>query len=482
MNNSTEIEKENVITSFAWRGSASVIQFLLSLSVTLILMNYIGPDDYGLLAKVFIVLAVFNLFLDFGFSLAIVQQKELTRQNLSSHFIVSMLIAVFLATLMVLSRNKIAIFFEDERLSKILLYFSITLILGGSILIHRALHHRKMDFKKLAYIELSSLFLSALVGIYFAMKGYGYWAVVYQLVTLNVLQFFFFWSTDIFTPILFFKKSDILKTLNFSSYIFFINLLKYVSELLDQFMMTFSYSSATLGTYNRAISIVRNPVAIIPGTISQVLFPLFSKLENTTSSKKNKIENIYFRTSRILLFTFTPIFITAYIFGDDIISTIFREEWKLLIPYFRLLSLLSILLILNLEGTLLLAKGNTKSLFHITIPLQLITIISILIGINHGVETLIIYLIISEFINRVIMLLFLKYKIDLNLKEYFKYIVSVIIPITIITVTIFCISNVFNSSLYRFLALIITYIISMTLFIKYTRFGVCKELNKLIPW
>ena len=58
-------------------------------------------------------------------------------------------------------------------------------------------------------------------------------------------------------------------------FIFISMITDYAVQLLDQFLISVYYLAAVLGHYNRASSLVKTLVYLVPGTIGQVLFPLF---------------------------------------------------------------------------------------------------------------------------------------------------------------------------------------------------------------
>ena len=173
--------KEIAIAGIGWRSTSTIIQFVLSIVLTIVFMQYISPEGYGIIAKLLIILGLVNIFLDLGYSQSIVQQKSEDSESLSTHFYWILSVSIALATILYLLSAQISTVYLQEELNLLLKLFSITVILGGSIIVHRALLHRRMEFKRLAFIELSSFLLSGILGLYLGLAENCHNTLLYRV-------------------------------------------------------------------------------------------------------------------------------------------------------------------------------------------------------------------------------------------------------------------------------------------------------------
>ena len=157
--------KEIAIAGIGWRSTSTIIQLLLSIVLTIVFMQYISPEGYGIIAKLLIILGLVNIILDFGYSKSIVQQKYEDSESLSTHFYWILVVSIALATILYSLSAQISTVYLQEEVNLLLKLFCINVILGGSIIVHRALLQRPMEFKRLALIELSSLSVSGILGL-----------------------------------------------------------------------------------------------------------------------------------------------------------------------------------------------------------------------------------------------------------------------------------------------------------------------------
>lgn len=430
--------REVAIAGIGWRSFSTIIQFVLSIALTVVFMQYISPEGYGIIAKLLIVLGLVNIFIDLGYSQSIVQQKSEDTESLSTHFYWIVAVSIVIAGTLFASASWISTIYRQEELYLLIRLFCITVVLGGSIIVHRALLHKRMDFKKLAMIELSSFVISGVLGLYLVLQGYDYMAVVYQLLFASVLQFIFFWANRHFVPKFKFVWSRLRATRGFSVFIFISMITDYAVHLLDQFLISLYYHAAVLGHYNRAASLMKTPVAIVPGTVSQVLFPLFSGMRHDTEKEsKQYIGSIYLRSHGVIVFLFVPIFLACYLFADSIVVVLFPDSWLPMIPYFKILSLIACVSVTMIEGSVILSYGNADRFFYISLPGKLIIIVSLIVGVYFGIELMLWGLLVGTIVSKGLYLLALHRFFGVGFTIYSRTILPLFVPIVVYGVLLY---------------------------------------------
>ncbi len=180
-----------VIWSFVERFSVQGVVFVLDL----IIARIIGPDNYGLIALLAIFMTVSQVFIDGGFSSALIQRKSRTEADYSTVFYINLGISIFIYVLLFLAAPLIASFFGQPILSSITRVYSFNLVLNSLVAVNRTKLTIAVDFKTQSKISFYSALLSGIVGVVLALLGYGVWSLVVQalvLAGLNVLLSFYF--------------------------------------------------------------------------------------------------------------------------------------------------------------------------------------------------------------------------------------------------------------------------------------------------
>lgn len=472
--------REKSISGVAWRGFSSAFQFVLNLVISIILMRLIGPDQYGIIAKIIIVMTVFNIFLDFGFSQAIIQEKNITDSYLSTQFWISIAIGLFLAITLYVLSPFFATFYEVASLKNIFIVFAISILFGSTFIVQRALMHKRLQFKKLAIISIVSVSISAIIGVYLAVKYESYTAVVAQLISSVFIQGILTWFLSDFSPSQKFDRSSFSRSSNFSIYLFIADIIRYLVDILDQFLISIMYSQSTLGLYNRSLALIKSPARILPDTFNAVLFPLFSTYDNTIENDR-KINDIYYKIASIISFFLVPIFLVFWLFAHEIVLTILGETWLEIIEYSKIIALIAIVITLNIEGPIYLAKGQSKSLLYLVIVNKSIILISIFIGIQWDIITMLYCILFAEILVRIIKVIFVRHLFSVNILDYCKHVFTSVLLGILVTVVIYfiCISSGLKSSL-LIVTIALLYSLLIFLFIRFLPIGAPKYINDVI--
>ncbi len=471
--------KSLAIQSISWKGFGAFAQLFFGFAFTLLLMRYISPDAYGVVAKVYIILSLFNVFLDFGFSMGIVQSKEKSRSFLSSHFYLSLMIAVGLAIIMIASAKSISVFYQVPELQHILYALSANLVIGGLVIVHRAVLQKKLRFKALSIIQFIGFFISGLIALILAYFGYGYYAIIAQIIVLNIIQSILLWTFSRFTPSLHFSWQDIRKTSQFSVYIFFIQVINYASEILDQFLSSIYFSQDTLGKYNRSISLTRTPVRLIPSTFGNVLFPLFTHSIQEKGIDRN--EELYIRSSCIVFHLIAPLLSIICIAPRTIVEFLLPTEWWDISPYIQLLAFISLFMILEIEGSLFLSKGKSQELAKVSTVNKIIRIASIVIGIANGLMALLYALLCAEIIMRMVYLFSVRFYLKGNIVLYLKRLAIPLVSTLFFAGIVYCLKYIFALNGIAFLiSSIISYLLYLTISYRFEIGQGGKDLGVLI--
>ena len=91
--------KKQTLKGIAFLGAGKSAGRIISFVNTLILARIRAPEDYGLMAMAMVVVGFVSFFNDIGLGSAIIQRKEVSKEELSGTFYLSMIISVALFTL-----------------------------------------------------------------------------------------------------------------------------------------------------------------------------------------------------------------------------------------------------------------------------------------------------------------------------------------------------------------------------------------------
>ncbi len=165
--------KEQAIKGTVWTIIQQWANKFVSLITFTLLARLLEPESFGLIALSGTFLAFIQLFLDQGFTTAIVQRKDLEREHLDTAFWTNIGIAIFMTAITLISAEVVAVFFREPNLAPVIRWLSLSFLISSFNGVQNAIFTKKLDFKLLAIFSLISTFVSALVGITMAFMGFG---------------------------------------------------------------------------------------------------------------------------------------------------------------------------------------------------------------------------------------------------------------------------------------------------------------------
>jgi PST family polysaccharide transporter len=370
--------KSVLVSGVFYTAVGKYIGVFISLIVSAILARFISPDDFGIFAIANVFLVFFSIIYDSGFSVAIVQQKDLSEEEISDIFSISVYISIIIASIFFLLSQLISDFYKNEYLVGICRILSINLLFSSLNTIPNSLFLKYKQFKFIAIRTISIQIILGIVSSISAVMGFGLYALLINPVFGAIILFL---TNYIKYPIKFRINPNIntlKKIFSYSAFQFLFNFINYFSRNLDNLLIGKFMGVRSLGYYEKSYKLMLMPIQMITNVITPVMHPVFSDYSND----KNKLYQNYLKIIRILAGIGLPTSAFLFFSARELILLIFGSAWEPSVPVFRILAVSAgIQIILSSSGSIFQASGDTKNLF-ISGFLCAVTIIS---GMSVGV-------------------------------------------------------------------------------------------------
>lgn len=454
-----KINKFRVMSNLFWKylemGGTQGIQFI----VQLVLARLLFPEDYGIVAIIAIFVQIAQVFVQSGFSSALIQKKIVDEKDLSSVFYLTFFIAGIIYLLLFFTSPFISNFFEEPVLEPAIRVLAIILFFGAFKSVQIAIVARNLYFKKLFFSSLGAIIISGSIGIAMAFMGYGVWALIAQQLTNRFVAVVILFITLRWRPRLLFSIKRIKSLFTFGSKLLASSLLENSFLHLRSIIIGKVYSSAALGFYNNGKFIPHVLTQNINGSIQSVLFPvLSSKQDNRRSIKLIVRRSIV--TSSFLMF---PMMIGLASVSDSFIEVVLTEKWLPAAPYLRIFCLSYALYPIhtaNLQA--IKAIGRSDVFLKLEVIKKILTIIILIITVFHGVYAIalgvLISSIMSTFINAYPNNRLLNYKYREQIVDILPALMLSILMGLVVYIIHYFIMNIFLLLSIQILAGIIIYI------------------------
>lgn len=354
---------------------------IMNLFFTAILARLLTPDDYGVVAILTVFTNFFVLFTDMGIGTAIIQNKNLSKDDENNIFSFSMIIGVILATLFSLFSIVIVMLYHNDVYYKLGPILSISLMFNTFNMVPNALLMKQKKFMLAGVRKIIANVVSYVLAILMAYFGFSYYAIVFQSVSSAIV--IFLWnlkSTKVRcgTKHIF---GSVKKIMNFSVFQFLFSFVNYFTRNLDNLLTGYFFGQESLGYYDKAYKLMRYPVENMTNIITPSIQPLLSDYQND-------VEYIFQKYNKIVKFlALIAVYVSAFCFfaSKEVVILFYGSQWKNSIQCFHILSLSLVFQIVNgLSGSIYQSLNKTKQLFFVGIVNAVILVGSIVIGILLG--------------------------------------------------------------------------------------------------
>jgi len=373
--------KDSSISGIKWSAFSQMGSQAIQFFSTLILVRLLPPSDFGLMSMSTLIITFVILFKDMGTGAAVIQNRNLSKEALSSIYWFNVVLGLF-ATLLVYSTSPwVAEFFHEPKLILVLNLLSFTFLISGFGFIQKSLLERDLAFSQLAKLETAAVLVGAGVGIGMAFAGYGVWSLVFQSMTVTLLTTLFLLTFSAWRPKMIFKWADIQSIGKFSVNLSGFNFFNYFARNADDILIGRYLGAQDLGYYNLAYRLLLYPLRTISGVINRVMFSVYSQIQDDNARFRQAYLKII---AAIALVTF-PLMLGLMVLAKPFVLTVFGAPWEPMIVLLIILAPLGMLQSIGTTvGSIYLAKGRTDWMFRWGVFSGSIIIIAFVIGLQWG--------------------------------------------------------------------------------------------------
>ena len=352
-------EGKNMVSNVIWkvleRFGVQGVQFI----VQLILARILEPEHYGMLSIMIIFTTFANVFIQYGFNTSLIQNKDVTDEDYSSVFWVSLGIAIIMYFLLFVSAPLVAEFYGMPDIVNPFRAISLMIIPGALNSVQTAKVSREMNFKKVFFSNISGIIVSGAVGIAIACMGGGFWALVAQsllnvTVACVVMLFTVKWHPQFVCNLkrvneLFLYGWKILST----------HVISLIYQNLSNMFIGKKYNADILGFYNRGRQFPMFIINAIDGTIQSVLLSAMSALQND----KKEIKRLMKDSVAVSSYVNFPIMIGLACVAEPLVSIVLTDKWLPCVPYIQIFCISLILCPLDTTNSQVINSMGRSDIF-----------------------------------------------------------------------------------------------------------------------
>ncbi|TSD94459.1 oligosaccharide flippase family protein [Skermania sp. ID1734] len=318
-----------------WSGVSMLGREVSRTLFTIFLARLIGPDEFGVAAQASVFIGMVSIFLDQGFSVALIQRQKISETMPGATASVNLAVGAMLTGITVAIAPLWASFMKTPQLTVVLVAFAASLLIRSAVITPRAMLMRNMQFRRIGIADAVAAFAGGLLGLAVAIQWANYWAVVVQVVGTDVLTVVLLvFLRAGYRPNL--KVSQLRTIAGFSWRAFAAGILiTSISQNIDNLLIGRVYGAAALAYYGLAYRLLLLPVQLAISSVGAVLLPAFSRLAEDVRALRTEMA----RATRTLATLAVPTMALAAAAAPQLVPIVFGSQW---LPAVRIVQVLAL--------------------------------------------------------------------------------------------------------------------------------------------
>ena len=347
-----------VVTSAALLWLTTMLLRGIQLATTGILARLLTPADYGIIALATTVVGFLDILSNIQLGSAIIRTKELTTDHIHTAFTLGLIRGCVTAALLALSAWPVSLVMHEPRLQNVLYVLTISAFLGAIHNPYFLLFDRNLDFKRDSQRTAAAAIVGSFFGIGTALYFRSYWALVAgSIATSFVMAALTYWKVSDFPRLSLKKRAELL---SFGSWLLLVNVLDYVNNKVDYFLIGRGSGSQDLGAYHVGQQITTMATGDVVTPLGRALLPAFSMM----TSSLDRLRESYRQVQTITLAIALPLGFGVSALSDHLVLLIVGNKWGLAGPVIAFLApVIALQTIIASIESLALSLGKGRLLF-----------------------------------------------------------------------------------------------------------------------
>ena len=463
------INRNTVVNSMWWKVLERFSSQFMNLFIQIVLARILLPEDFGSLAIINAIIVYCAIFVQSGLSTAIVQKKELDKEDVPTLLTTSLTIALILYIPLFFLAPTIAEYYKLSNLVWPLRIEALILFLGAVNSIQTAIYQRRMAFKALFFRSLLAVPISGAIGIIMAYRGFGIWALVAQSI-IHYVVLIVFMSLDPSARFGFgFSKKSAKELYSFSGKILLSNLVSGFGDTVRTMTIGKKYTPDRLAFYDKAYSYSSLVTQVVTTSMASVLLPTFSRSQD----ERANLLRMSRLSVRLISFVMMPALMGVAVAAEPLVVLLLSSKWAPSVPFLIVFCFLRLpCCITTIDKQVYFSIGNSSIAMYYEIGLLVVNLLTLFFTVRISIMAIAIGAMIVELLGNIVLCIVSSkvygYSIAFRLNDiwrpalctlvmasvgasvyllHLKHIWTLSLQIVLCLATYYCMSRIFNKEI-----------------------------------
>jgi O-antigen/teichoic acid export membrane protein len=390
---SREELKNVALRGLKWVSSARAAAEVVAVGVGIAMAHLVPPAAFGRVSVAILVNELALGLANEGVGSPLVQRRLLNRAHVESAALVGIAMGLILMLLTIFAVPFITTPLFGHATTQLFQLYAPVFALAGFAIVPLALLQRRLDFRRISLIEITQVLVTAAASITLALEGLdaqayvlgavigaAAWAILLVLAAPKVVPRW--------------HRLEMVEITRFGLPAGLAGLAQVGQRNADYLILGARLAAAQVGFYYRGFTIGVGYEQKISGIVNRILFPLYSRTEDTQHMLE--VRHRVTRLNAALIFPLLCFFIAV---APVALPLVFGEAWRPAVQPAQILALAGMIAtVSNATGALMLAAGQPRRLFSYQLALTTVYAAGVFIASSHGLTAVCITVVAIQFV------------------------------------------------------------------------------------
>ncbi len=373
---------DKMFKGLAWsaieRLAIQAVQFVIQI----VLARLLTPSEYGTMGILTIFIALSLVFIDSGFTKALIQKKDRTEDDISTVFLFNIGISLVAYLILFIIAPYLSTFYGVPELKPLLRFLSLSLIINAMFAVPATLYTIKLDFKLLTKINFIAAVVSGGIAYYMALNSFGVWSLVGLTLSRSILTAVLTWYYISWKPNWKFSTSSFKQLFSFGSNVLASSLLNVAVNKSYELVIPKVNSTQDLGYYTRGTQFTDFIFGFINTIFDRVLLPGLTEVQDQLDILISHTRNIIKAAAVVVI----PIFFLLALVAEPLVTTLLTEKWLPAVPILQLFCFARLISIISgINVNILYVLGRSDLVLKQQYIKLLFRVVFLLIALKYGI-------------------------------------------------------------------------------------------------
>jgi PST family polysaccharide transporter len=369
------------VRSSAVTLAARVAQMALFLGSAMVLARLLTPSDFGVQAMVLPLTILVNNLVNLGLQSAIIHRERLDHREASAVFWLALRINLGVTTLMAVGSPFLARWYGEPRVTWVCVAWAATIFGASLSAIHEALLKRQLRFGLVMRVQVAAMAVSVIVAISAAALGAGHWALMLQIVVMDLGRAGVMWIVFPWRPSVGASSADARGVVTYWRGLSGSRAITWAGDQVDRIFVGAGGGAAILGLYDSAKRWAWFPFLEPFLALSDVAVASLSRARADPARFRAYVQNGFTTFLSVSLPTLAYIFVES----RNILQVVLGSQWLGAERFVQLMCVAAFVGCLSrLMQWVFMSTGQTARQFRWSLVTTPVMLLSLLVGWRWG--------------------------------------------------------------------------------------------------